>query len=360
MELSRFIRKGIRDIPTYRLSIPPPDVQISAKLNSNESPLASSQAVLKAITETAPSVNRYPIISQELRQKIASYVSLKPENVLVGNGSDELVDAVVKTFVNPGENAIVSVPTFELYEFYTKLAGGEVQFVRMKRDFSYDVKAILQAISKRTKLVFICSPNNPTGSVVSEEDVLTIAEKEVIVVVDEAYAEFAEKSLVQLLKEQNNLVFLRTFSKAFGLAGLRIGYALADADAMGYLQRVSPPFPVNILALRAAGVAVEDRERLEQVKALVSTGRQYLYSELSEIEGVNAYPSKANFLLVNVAKTGFTSTELVDRLVQRGVIVRDCIRFRGLGQKYIRVTVGTQEENELFIQALKNVLAGGR
>lgn len=360
MKFSRCIRKAILDIPSYRLSTPPLGVQILAKLNSNESPLAPSRAVLEAITEATPIVNRYPIASQELRQKIAGYVSLKPENVLIGNGSDELIDAVVKTFVNPGEKVIVSVPTFEMYEFYTKLAGGQVQFVRMRRDFSYNVKAILKAISRRTKLVFICSPNNPTGSGISEEDVSTIAEKDVIVVVDEAYVEFARKSLVPLLKEQNNLVFLRTFSKAFGLAGLRIGYALATADVMGYMQRVRPPFPVNILALRAAEVAIEDRERLKQVKELVSTGRQYLCSELSEIEGVNVYPSEANFLLVNVAKTGFTSTELVERLVQRGVIVRDCIRFRGLGQKYIRVTVGTREENGLFIQVLKNVLAGGR
>lgn len=353
MKISCYIRRAILDIPTYRISTPPPGVQILAKLNSNESPLAPSQAVLKIITETAPTLNRYPIVSQELRQKIADYVSLKPENVLMGNGSDELIDAVVKTFVNPDENVIVSVPTFEMYEFYTKLAGGQVRFVRMRRDFSYDVKDILKAISKRTKLVFICSPNNPTGSVISEEDVLTIAEKEVIVVVDEAYVEFAGKSLVPLLKRQNNFVFLRTFSKAFGLAGLRIGYALADTDLMDYMRRVRSPFPVNILALRVAEVAIEDRERLRQVKELVSAGRQYLYSELSEIKGVNVYPSEANFLLVNIAKTGFTSTELVDKLVQRGVIVRDCIRFRGLGQKYIRVTVGTKDENELFIQIFK-------
>lgn len=360
MKISSYIRKAILDMPKYRLSIPPPGVQILAKLNSNESPIAPSQAVLKAITETAPIVNRYPLVSQGLRRKIADYVSLEPENVLIGDGSDELIDAVVKTFVNPGENVIVSVPTFEMYEFYTKLAGGQVRVVRMKQDFSYDVKAILKAISKRTKLVFICSPNNPTGGVISEEDLLKVSEKDVIVVIDEAYVEFAEKSLVSFLKTQNNLVFLRTFSKAFGLAGLRIGYALADDDVMGYMKKVRPPFPVNIFALKAAEVAVEDRERLKQVKALVSTGRQYLYSELSEIEGVNVYPSAANFLLVDIAKTGFTSTELVDRLVQLGVIVRDCIRFRGLGQKYIRVTVGKREENELFIKALKNVLVGGR
>ncbi len=356
VKISKCIRKSILDIPTY---VPgaPATISIRAKLNSNENPLGPSEEVLRAIAETLPNVNRYPIAPRSLLAKIADYVSLAPENVLLGNGSDELVDAVVKTFVNPGESTVVCPPTFEMYEIFTRLIGGRVKSVPLRRDFSWDVDGILKAVSKRTKIVFICSPNNPTGSIISEEDLLRIAEKDVVVVVDEAYIEFADKSLVSLLRKQNNLVFLRTFSKAFGLAGLRIGYALADSETIKYIRCARPPFPVNILALKAAEVAVEDRERLKQVKALVSAGKQYLYSELAKIRCVKTYPSEANFILVNIAKTGFTSTEIVDALFKEGVLVRDGAPFRGLGKGYVRVTVGTMEENELFIQALKNVVA---
>lgn len=359
VKISNCIRKSILDIPTYVPGVPA-TVRVRAKLNSNENPLGPSERVLRAIAETIPNVNRYPIAPQSLLVKIADYVSLAAENVLLGNGSDELVDAVVKTFVDAGESVVVCPPTFEMYEIYTRLIGGRVKAVPLRRDFSWDVDGILKAISRGTKVVFICSPNNPTGNIISEEDLLRIAEKEVIVVVDEAYVEFAGKSFVPLLRKQKNLIVLRTFSKAFGLAGLRVGYALADSEVVGYIRCVRPPFPVNILALRAAEVAVEDRERLEQVKALVAAGKRYLYSELGKIKGAKAYPSEANFILVGVAKTGFTSTEIVEALFKQGILVRDGVRFKGLGKGYMRVTVGMMGENEAFIQALKNLLAGGR
>jgi len=354
--VSQYVRQIVRGIPSYPPGILLGEERVLAKLNSNENPLPPSRRVIECLAEALSTVNRYPSDPVSLRAKIASYVSLKSGNVLIGNGSDELIDVAVKAFIDPGEEAVISIPTFQMYEFFTKLANGKVKLVKMKKDFRWDIEGILNAISNKTKIVFFCSPNNPTGNTVSEDDVLKVVERDVVVVVDEAYFEFSGKSLSQLIRKYGNVVVFRTFSKVFGLAGLRIGYVLGDSELIDSMRRVMPPFPVNVLALRAAEVAIGDTQYIGKVRGLVNVGKQYLYSELREIRDVRAYPSETNFILIDIRKTGIDSTGMFEALLRRGVLVRDCSSFRGLGRNFIRVTVGTMNENELFIKALKNVL----
>jgi histidinol-phosphate aminotransferase len=204
--------------------------------------------------------------------------------------------------------------------------------------------------------VFICSPNNPTGNTISKEDLVKIARENVVVAVDEAYVEFAGESAVNLIGNYGNLFIIRTFSKAFGLAGLRIGYAITSPELAGLMRRIMPPFPVSVVALKAAEWVLDNSDYVMEVVKVVEEGRRYLFSKLSEIESIKVYPSKANFLLINLGGTGFTSTQVVKVLAEKGVFIRDCSGFRGLGKDYVRVTVGRMEENEAFLKEFKEVI----
>jgi histidinol-phosphate aminotransferase len=353
---SQYIRQIVREIPSYTPSVLLERARVSAKLNSNENPLPPSRQVIECLTKALPTVNRYPRDPVSLCAKIASYASLKPDNVLIGNGSDELIDIAIKAFINPSEEVVISIPTFQMYEFFTKIANGKVKLIKMGGDFRWDIQGILKAISNKTKIVFFCSPNNPTGNTVPENDVLKVVERGVVVVLDEAYFEFSGRSLSHLIRKYDNVVVFRTFSKIFGLAGLRIGYILSNPELIDSMKHVTPPFPVNVLALKAAEAAIEDTKYIKKVRALVNAGKNYLYSELNKIREVRAYPSETNFILIDIRKTGINSTKIFEALLRQGVLIRDCSSFRGLERNFIRVTVGAMNENEQFIKALKNIL----
>jgi histidinol-phosphate aminotransferase len=315
--------------------------------------------VVKKLSEALYRANRYPSPDMRvLEEKIADYAGVEPKNVIIGNGSTEILTATINMFIKPNENAVISIPTFTMYEALTKLIGGRVKFVNMGKNFEWNVDGILKAISPKTKLVFICSPNNPTGNSISKREIEKIVNNRVIVIIDEAYSEFAKKTLIELVQEYENVVIIRTFSKAFGLAGLRIGYGVSNQELVGMMKRVVPPFPVNVVALRAAEIVLEDRRLLEAAIRIVQKGRSYLYSELRKIDKVTVYPSEANFFLVNIAKTGIKSTDLVKKLANMGVLIRDCAGFRGLGTDYVRVSVGLMKENRAFIRAFREVREG--
>jgi histidinol-phosphate aminotransferase len=327
------------------------------RMHANENPLGPSPKVVQAIIDTAAIVNRYPDPSYlELRQRIAKYVSLKPENVLVGGGSDEAIDMLIKTFVNPGDEAIISVPTFEVYEKILKLAEGRPVFIPMQKKFYWDIEGIKHAISQRTKLIFICSPNNPTGSAITENDAEELALTGKLLVIDEAYAEFSARTLIPLVQKYENVIILRTFSKFLGLAGLRVGYILACPEIINYLDRVRLPFNVSLLAERAAITALDDIQYAIKARALVRKWKRYLYSELAKIRKIRAFPSEANFILIDVTASRHSSTEIVNALSKLGILVRDCAGAKGLEGEYIRVSIGLKEENERFIKALKTIL----
>lgn len=326
------------------------------KLASNENPLGPSPKAVAAIRECVKRVNRYPDSQgYALKRAIASYHSVDASQILLGNGSDEIIDIIFKTFLDEGENVVTAETTFLEYEIIASVYGAAVRAVPL-RYFAYDLKAMLDRIDRRTKLVFIANPNNPTGTYVNAaqlDDFLSRVPERVIVVLDEAYDAFINvtdypKSLKYL--RNRNVILLKTFSKAYGLAGLRVGYALASREITGYMERARQPFNVSLVAQEAAAAALKDTAFLKKTRDVVARGRAYLYSVFKQMR-VPYVPSAANFVLFDARRDG---VEVFKELLKLGVIVRDMKQY-GL-RTFLRVTVGTQKENETFAKALKKVL----
>ncbi len=320
------------------------------KLASNENPLGVPPGAVEAIRENAAKVNIYSdAMAGELRHALSSYLGLPPENILVGNGSDDVMEQCAKIFLSRGDSAVITPPTFSYYRILITMYGSrciEVPLREGESDYSFDAGGLCSAAQK-AKLIFLCSPNNPTGNLIPEKLLRDILESGAVVVLDEAYAEFSEKSFVHLVQEYENLIVLRTFSKAFGLAGLRVGYCLANERVIGYLARVRQPFSVNLLAQVAAIAALEDREFLRKSIEIVREGRRYLIEELNKIQGIKPFASHANFVLFRTERQ-----DIAEELMKRGIITRGCESFPGLDAHYVRVSVGTPEENRRFIAAL--------
>ena len=350
------VRSSLQEIEEYK---PGKLVKGALKLSSNENPLGPSP---KAITEIVKSIEEgelklsvYPWEKneEELRNEILRYVGvsarMEKENIVLGAGVDGVLDTLVKIFIADGDEALIPVPTFSLYELLVKIAGGVPRYVKRKRGFSIPIEELISSCNEKTKLIFISSPNNPTGNCISENEIRVIIESvDSMVIIDEAYVEFADSSLVHLVTEYENAVVLRTFSKAFGLAGLRIGYAIMPEWLTSPYKKISIPFSVNSIAIKAAIVALQDHEYLRKTVELVKHERAFLTENLQQVFQV--YPSKANFVLVDVSPA--KSSEVYAELMKRGIIVRDCSSFRGAGDSFIRVTVGTREQNEKVVEAL--------
>lgn len=322
------------------------------KLASNENPFGPSPMAIREIRLRAEEVNTYPDSGSELlRKELARHYSLSPENIIVGNGSDEVLDLAVKAFLNPGEEVVIPVPTFSMYESTVKLYNGRVVKHPLTDSFEYDIDGLLRKITSKTKIVFVCSPNNPTGSIISVNSLRRLLENDVIVILDEAYAEFAVETGLPLVREYENLLVLRTFSKAYGLAGLRVGYGVGNDKLIDYIFRVKPPFNVNLLAQCAAIQALRDKEHLDQTVARTIAGRKFLAERLRELDGVKVYPSQGNFILLEITN-GASANKLAKELLKDGVIVRSCESF-GLGDSFLRVSIGREEENKRFLNAFE-------
>jgi histidinol-phosphate aminotransferase len=327
------------------------------KIASNENPLGPSPAAIAAISLALPELHLYPDANcYYLKNKIAQTTGFNKDNVLIGNGSDELLKFIAETFLNKGDEIIVAKPTFSEYEFTARVLGGECVTVPLK-DFTNDLNAMLKAVTPKTKLMYICNPNNPTGTIVTGEEIDDFMQKvpeDIIVIFDEAYAEFAESktftSGMKYVKQDKNVIVLRTFSKIYGLASLRVGYGLTTPDIAGAIERVREPFNVNTLAQVGALAAIDDNEHITLSRKVNSEGKKYLYSAFSEM-GLNYVPTEANFILVD---TGKNCQEVFRKLLTQGVIIRtgDVFGYN----TFIRVTVGTREENTRFIHSLKKVL----
>jgi histidinol-phosphate aminotransferase len=329
------------------------------KLASNENPLGPSERVLKAITEALPHLNRYPDGSgYYLRQALASRHGVSADHIILGNGSNDLIELVVRAFLRAGEEAVIPHPSFVVYPMIVQAAGG-IRVVVTLKEHRLDLEAMARAITPMTKLVFIANPNNPTATIVTADEVATFMTRvpdRVIVVFDEAYAEFAQgpdfPDSPAYLGQARKVVVLRTFSKATSLAGLRVGYALADPDCVALLNRIRQPFNVNALGQVAALAALQDEAHVLECLRMIEAGRHYLSDEFSAM-GVRYTPSRANFILVDVGRSG---ADVFNWLLKEGVIVRPMASF-GM-DSCLRVTVGTPEENRRLVKALKKVLAG--
>ncbi len=328
-----------------------------ARLMSNESPYRPSQRVVEAIVRAALAGNEYPAQAAELREKLAAREGLTPDSVLLGAGSTELIDLAIRTYVAPGEEVLISVPTFSMYEARARVVGGIPVMVPMGVDGPFDVPALIAAVTERTKLIFLCTPNNPTGRPLHEEQLRRVLRLGLPTVVDEAYYEFSSDgaSMRHLAAEFPNALILRTFSKAFGLAGLRVGCALGHPAQIRLLARVKVPWNVSSLALAAACAALDDMAEQERRLAGLRAGRAYLERELGALPGVEVTPSEGNFVLVNAAGTGLGADAIVEQVLARGVFIRS-LRSHRAGDSLVRVTVGDAEQNRRCVTALSEVV----
>ena len=329
----------------------------SIKLASNENPLGPSPMAVKAIQSAIGKLHRYPDGSgHDLIQKISEYFGLSPHNIVLGNGSDEIIGMLACALLRPGDESVLPRPSFLMYEIMVRSAGAIPVPVPLTT-LAIDLDDMQERITSKTRMVFLCNPNNPTGSIVSKKDFENFLKKippEVVVVVDEAYIEFVRNQncarSIEYLDNARPLVTLRTFSKVYGLAGLRIGYGIMPEEIAGLLNRVRQPFNANSLAQVGAIAALEDKAFLEKVVTLVHEGLDFLYDALDRL-GVNYFPTQTNFFLIDVAKD---ADEVFESMLRQGVTVRSMTSYGY--PRYIRITDGLHKENVRFIKALEKSL----
>lgn len=330
-----------------------------AKLASNENALGPSPKALAAMHDAVAKVNLYPDGSAfYLRNALAAHLGVEPKEVFVGNGSNELIELLVRTFVLEGEEVLTSAQSFIAYKLAAQAHGRTLVEAPMKARFHYDLDALRKLLSRRTKVIFLANPDNPTGTWFSEAELtpfLDAIPKETLVALDEAYLEFVDapgyQDALALRKKYPNLVVLRTFSKIYGLAGLRLGYGLARPEVVEYLDRVRAPFNVNHVAQAAGVAALGDVEHVEKSRALVKQERPFLAAGLAAL-GATVVPSQGNFVFADFP--GRPGKDLFEALLREGVVARP---MGGYGFPTAqRVTVGLRAENEKCLAALKKVL----
>jgi histidinol-phosphate aminotransferase len=329
--------RGIGEIAA-KYGLPPDEI---VKLGSNENPYGPSPRVYEAISSARP--ERYPE-PVRLVEAMAEYAGAAPEHVLSGAGLDGVMDTLTRLILDHGERTVIFTPTFSYYEILTVTAGAEPVFIPRGPDFEVPTD-----VPEGIKMIFICSPNNPTGDIIPEEDLRRIVEgTDAIVFLDEAYAEFSDENFLPLAAEYDNLVVGRTLSKAFGLAGMRLGYAVGPGWIAEEYRRAAPPFFGVTTPSVAAGIAaLEDIEYMRRSVEAIRQERARLLRLMPQFR-----PSGGNFLYL---ETKVPSGEVAEKLLARGVIVRDCFSFRGAGDHALRVTVGTPDENDRFLEAYGEV-----
>ncbi|MHC1581332.1 MAG: histidinol-phosphate transaminase [Methanopyraceae archaeon] len=343
------------------------------KLGSNENPLGPSPKAVEAAKRELERLHEYPeaVAPPELFDAIREYLADPPypagepvdvseDHLIVGgDGADEIIDLLVRVTVDPGDAVLTLAPTFSQYGISTRAAGGEVRHAPLdpERDFRPDEDALFEALDG-VRIAFLCTPNNPTGNALPERLVRDVIEEcPGVVLIDHAYVEFADHDYTPLALEYDNVLVLRTCSKALGLAGARVGYAVADPEIIEHLHRVKPVFSLTRPSAAAAKAALRDREHVRKTVKLVREERDRLLRRINGLPGLRAYPSEANFLFVDVGPAGTDAPTLTEELLKRGVIIRDCSSFEGVDEpRYVRVSVGLPEENDRFLETAREVL----
>jgi len=327
------------------------------KLASNENALGPSPKVIEAINKYSKDINLYPDQNcYELTRLLAEKYDLAPENIAVGNGSDEVMLLIALAYISAGDEVIISLNTYSTYEMVSSLMEASLVKINLK-DYTYDLSAMAKAAGPKTKLIFVCNPNSPTGTMNTKKELdklISAVSQNTIVVIDEAYKEYVESEdypdSLEYVRNNKNVIVLRTFSKIYGLAGLRAGYAIAKPNIIKYLNLVRLPFSVNRLVQTAAAVALSDTGHVEKSRKNNAEGKAYLYKELEKL-GISFLKTEANFIFINLnndADMAFME------LMRRGVIVRPLTSFGMPGS--IRVTIGTPEQNKKFINALAEIV----
>jgi len=347
------------DDPEYlakRLGRP---VESIIKLDANENPYGASPLVQEMLS-TYSGYSVYPDAEQRsARAALAEYAGVPADSLILGNGADELIDLLMRTYLDPGDELVDFPPSFAMYAFNAQLQDARVVAVPRNDDFSIDVDAALAAITDRTKLILLTSPNNPTGTVMPTADVRRILDTGYLVVLDEAYFEFANadgqgfESMIGGVANYPNLVVLRTFSKWAGLAGLRIGYGVFPAEVSEHVWKLKPPFNVNVAALVAMRAALEDRAHLLGTVQKIVAERDRLLAELPETGLLRPYPTRSNFVLCEI--DGMDGRTLTNRLADEGILVRyyNTPRLKNC----VRISVGRPEQNDIVLGVLREIAA---
>ena len=358
-DILRLARQDLVAMPGYA-SVEPPEILAKrlgvpeeriVKLDGNENPYGSSTKVREALA-SFPRYHIYPDPEQRrMRESIAEYVGADPDRIVVGNGSDELLDLTGRLFLSPGDGVVNAPPTFGIYEFVARTYGAKVVEVPRREEFALDLEPMEKALAAGAKLVFLASPNNPTGNAVSPEELERLLAHDVVVVVDEAYAEFADGSFLPLAAERDNLIVTRTFSKWAGLAGLRAGYGVFPPAVAETIRKIKMPYNMNVAAQTAVLASLGDRAALIENVKLIVDERERMAERLSGFPWLCVYPSRANFLLCQVQ--GRPATEVQAQLRERGVLVRyfDSPGVRGC----LRISVGRPQDTDRLVEALAEI-----
>ncbi|MGO4877446.1 histidinol-phosphate transaminase [Pedobacter psychrotolerans] len=346
MDINELVRENIKNLKPYATARDEFKGQASVFLDANENSYGSPLPA---------NYNRYPDPLQlDLKDAISKIKGVPIENTFLGNGSDEAIDLLFRAFCNPGkDNVIILPPTYGMYEVSANINDVEIRKVSLLPNFQLDMEKIAETIDQNTKLIFICSPNNPTGNSINREDIETILTNfKGLVVVDEAYINYArQKTFIQELTEYANLVILQTFSKAWGLAALRLGMAFSSRKVIDVLNKIKPPYNINQATQDLAFEALKNISQVNDWIKVSVAERERLSADLNALKIVTkVYPSDANFILAEVTET----KKIYDTLVDQGIIVRDRSKVT-LCEGCLRITVGTKEENDKLLNVLKNL-----
>ena len=343
--LQNILRENIKNLVPYSSARDEFKGEASVYLDANENSFGSPLGI---------NYNRYPDPQQfKVKQRLSEIKGVPTRNIFIGNGSDEAIDILFRAFCRPGvDNVITLPPTYGMYEVSANINDVEIRKIKLTPDYQLDMEGIAEAIDDNTKIIFICSPNNPTGNSINRTDIETIlANFNGLVLIDEAYINYSrQKTFIQELTEYENLVVLHTLSKAWGLAGLRIGMAFASEEIIEVFNKVKPPYNINESSQQLALEALHHVEKINEWIKLTVSEREKLIHDLSKLEMVlKIYPSDANFILIKTSDT----KAVYDHLVENGIIVRDRSKVE-LCEDSLRITIGTPEENESLITNLKN------
>ncbi|MGD0405996.1 MAG: histidinol-phosphate transaminase [Candidatus Bathyarchaeia archaeon] len=329
--------------------------------------LGPSPKAVEAVKQNAKLIRFYPDPNPvEFKSEIAKYVGhgVEEENIILGNGSIELIYTITEILPR-GFKSLIPVPSFSEYEKAALRVGGEAVFVQLPENFALETEKIKRAVTGDTKIMCICNPHSPSGTLYSKETVLDLVDfchkKDVIFSVDENYIEFAEKgqetTLAGMVKEYENLFVIRSVTKFYGMPGIRLGYGIAAPDLINKLENVRLPWSINGLAGVATLAAFKDTEFIENTKRTIAKERAQFAKNLSEIEGLHVYPSVTNFLLVKILNRKITSTKLKELLAKERILIRDCCTFVGLDDSYFRVTVRSAKDNQKLTETIKQTLS---
>ncbi len=360
------IRQEVKSFSPYEAGLSIDEIKEKYKLDkviklaSNENPLGVSSKVVKTLQEKASLAFRYPQSGNpRLRKALAKHLNINSNRIVLGNGSDEVIDLLIRVVAEPHKHNIVAFdPCFSIYRTQAKVCGVELRQLPLKENFHFDLENIFKLIDENTSLVFLTNPDNPSGYAIEAEKILDFAKKlpkTCLLVVDEAYIDFAEEkfSCLKYIDEIENIALLRTFSKCYGLAGLRIGYGIFPQEIADYMCRIRLPFSLNILAEEASLTALQDKDFYLQTLEVTKKGRIFLTKELTELK-CKVFPSQSNFILVSLPYKD-KAKELFNFLLEKGIIIRYLGSYNLPDS--IRISIGTEEENTLLIKLVKEFLS---